>query len=104
MNTLEAIEKIHSKTKEESNLELLAEEAVELAHAALKKARILRGENPTPMTLADVDSNLEEEYSDVLLVSRIVFDLENQKMMQRISENQAKKLLRWIDRIEHETK
>lgn len=31
-------------------LEQLAEEAAELAQAALKMARIIRGENPTPLT------------------------------------------------------
>lgn len=30
--------------------EMLAEEATELAHAAQKMARILRGEKPTPVT------------------------------------------------------
>ncbi len=47
-------------------LEQLAEEATELAHAALKAARVVRGENPTPVTLAEAAVNLREEYTDVV--------------------------------------
>ena len=39
------IEKIGTSAK----LEQLAEEAAELSQAALKLARVLRGENPTPV-------------------------------------------------------
>lgn len=42
-------------------LEQLAEESAELAQAALKMARKLRNENPTPKTHADCVSNLQEE-------------------------------------------
>ena len=45
--------------------ELLAEESIELAFAALKMARILRGENPTPRTERDVSKDLVEEVTDV---------------------------------------
>lgn len=40
-------------------LEQLAEESAELAQAALKMARKLRNENPTPKTHADCVSNLQ---------------------------------------------
>ena len=45
--------------------ELLAEESIELAFAALKMARILRGENPTPRTERDVSKDIVEEVTDV---------------------------------------
>ena len=45
--------------------ELLAEECVELAHASLKMARILRGENPTPMSKHLVEVMIKEEVTDV---------------------------------------
>ena len=45
-------------------LEQLAEEAMELAHAALKLARIERGENPTPVLKEDAMDHLIEEYTD----------------------------------------
>lgn len=47
-------------------LEQLAEEATELAHAALKLARIERGENPTPVLKEDAMDHLIEEYTDVV--------------------------------------
>lgn len=51
-------------------LEQLAEEATELAKAALKLARIYRGENPTPVTESQAIRNLIEEYTDVEICAR----------------------------------
>lgn len=48
-------------------LELLAEEASELAQASLKLARVIRGENPTPVTKEEAMKNLSEECVDVCL-------------------------------------
>lgn len=45
--------------------ELLAEECCELAKEALKMARIIRGENPTPKEKEEVAKNLVEEVSDI---------------------------------------
>lgn len=47
-------------------LEQLAEEAAELSHAALKLSRILRKENPTPVTETEAKANLIEEYTDIV--------------------------------------
>lgn len=47
-------------------LEQLAEESAELSQAALKVARILRGENPTPVKYPEAMGNLIEEYTDVM--------------------------------------
>lgn len=55
------IEKIGSAAM----LEQLAEESTELAQAALKMARILRRENPTPADPMKVKQNLNEEFTDV---------------------------------------
>lgn len=46
-------------------LEQTAEEAAELAHAALKLARIIRAENPTPQTAEAARGALSEEYADL---------------------------------------
>ena len=46
-------------------LEQMAEEAAELAQAALKLSRIKRGENPTPVTELEAWKHLVEEYTDV---------------------------------------
>lgn len=47
-------------------LEQLAEEASELTKAALKQARILRGDNPTPVTEDKACADVIEEYTDVI--------------------------------------
>ena len=50
----------------EATLELTAEECSELAHAALKLARVFRGENPTPVTMEEAMESFVEELADVL--------------------------------------
>ena len=47
-------------------LEQFAEECTELAQAALKQARILRGENPTPVTEVEAHNNVIGEFTDVI--------------------------------------
>lgn len=73
-------------------LEQLAEEASELSQAALKKARKLREENPTPKSLGEINDNLVEEIADVKLCT----DVLNISIMARIYEF---KLDRWYRRI-----
>lgn len=58
-----------------ARLEQLAEEASELAHAALKLSRIIRGESPTPTSQQKAYEKLEEEFSDVTLMAYLC-DLE----------------------------
>ena len=48
-------------------LEQLAEECAELGQAALKLARVLRKENPTPMTETEASDMIIEEAADVLI-------------------------------------
>ncbi len=45
----------------------LAEEAAELAQAALKYRRALTGKNPTPVSCGDALKRLQEEYNDVTI-------------------------------------
>lgn len=77
-------------------LDQLAEEASELCHAALKLSRILRGENPTPVTLEEAENNLVEEYTDLKSVadllslhtdSRLYID-KRKRWEQRLSEKE----------------
>lgn len=58
------------KIGEPAMLELLAEEATELAQAALKLSRIKRGENPTPVSRITAERDLLEEYTDVRLCAK----------------------------------
>lgn len=46
--------------------EQLAEECAELGKAAIKMARIIRGDNPTPVTTKEVMEAVKEEYTDVV--------------------------------------
>ncbi len=78
-------------------LEQLAEECAELSHAALKTARILRKENPTPATYEDSMKSVQEEFSDVYQCAaelRLKPDIKqikekNERFLQRIEEMTA---------------
>ena len=84
-------------------LEQLAEECSELAHASLKLARKIRGENPTPKDIPELIENLEEETADVNLC---IWLLENEGIIDtdEIIAKKEDKLNRWIDRIKEEKK
>ena len=84
-------------------LEQLAEECAELAHASLKLARKIRGENPTPKDIPELIENLEEESADVNL---FIWLLENESILEtdKIIATKIYKLNRLIDRIKEEKK
>ena len=71
----------------------LAEEASELAQAANKMARILRGNNPTPKTEKEAMTDLIEEYTDVI-VCQNVLDIHTDILLADY------KLYRWRKRLE----
>ena len=77
-------------------LEQLAEESTELAQAALKLARIERGENPTPVPANVAFSNLLEETADVRLCIKVLESVVGN--MDTASIENAK-LTRWAARI-----
>lgn len=56
---------IFARIGEAAMYEQLAEEAAELAHSALKMARVLRQENPTPVKKLDAKLSVQEEFTDV---------------------------------------
>lgn len=72
----------------------LAEEAAELAQAANKMARVLRGTNPTPKTEKEAKRDLVEEYTDVVTVCQNVLNIEADAMLADY------KLYRWRKRLE----
>lgn len=94
-------EKIFAKLGRAAVLEQLAEEASEVAQAALKMARIIRGENPTPKTHMEARADLEEELADfrvcveVLDRNDLIFEME---IIKKLSEVKMK---RWLDRLEN---
>ena len=58
-------EEINERIGRAAMLEQMGEEAAELAKAALKLARVLRGENPTPTTKEEAEKDLIAEFTDV---------------------------------------
>ena len=76
-------------------LEQLSEECVELAHAALKLARVLRAQNPTPISQEMAEKMLLEETADVelcLMVWRSEHEMDTAASI-------GQKLARWKERL-----
>lgn len=73
--------------------EQLAEECAELAHAALKVARKMRNENPTPLQMQDLLDEVAEEATDVHVVAEVL-GLKTRPEYKRF------KLERWAHRLE----
>ena len=85
----------------------LAEEASELAQAALKLRRALDGTNPTPKSVAECEANLTEEIADVtnaisaLLDSWFGESIESEnEFWDAEREIEGAKYKRWISRLE----
>lgn len=75
----------------------LAEEASELAQAALKLRRALDGTNPTPVTAIDAKAQLREEFADVLNCIDLILTTGDASMIPTI---QMAKRERWLKRLE----
>ena len=65
MTKQEKMEYIVSSLDEEDFLIQIAEEAAEVAQAAAKYARILRGKNTSPVNLENINEMLMEELNDL---------------------------------------
>lgn len=74
-------------------LSQLAEEAAELAQAALKLRRALDGTNPTPKSVSECREALREEYTDVVHVGIVLNLVVNEKQV-RLKDK------RWRTRLE----
>lgn len=85
----------------------LAEEASELAQAALKLRRALDGTNPTPKSVAECEANLTEEIADVTIAIDVLFDswfgvsIESESVFWDAErEIEDAKYKRWLSRLE----
>lgn len=87
---------IRDQIPEEELLVQLAEEASELAQAALKFHRVLDGRNPTPVRLSEAWANLQEEVADVLLVLHVLGIEYNEP---EYTVQMDAKLDRWVGRL-----
>lgn len=79
-------------------LEQCAEECMELGHACLKLARIMRGDNPTPADKEEAIKYICEESADVDLCISILMDAEL-FTLDEILDVADKKYDRWEQRI-----
>lgn len=91
---------VHDKVGYMEELEILAEECTELAHAALKASRFLRGTNPTPLSWAEIQESLREEWADVYLCTNIINRNERDRWINFDEETYQYKLDRWLTRLE----
>lgn len=82
----------------------LAEEASELAQAALKLRRALDGTNPTPKSVGECEENLLEELADIKVAITVYLADSKPCVKARVSEEINKtaerKLDRWLSRLQ----
>ena len=78
-------------------LEQLAEEATELAKAALKLARVHRRENPTPVTLDDATDDLVEEFTDV---AQCAMELRIKPDREQMAKKRRRFIERWNEAVD----
>lgn len=90
------IDRIRKKLDDPELLCQLAEEASELAQAALKLRRVIDGKNPTPVKYDDALENLQEEVADVDLILAILGVCESADDEYTRME---KKMARWSERL-----
>lgn len=93
---MEQIEYIRSRLSENAKWNLVAEEAAELAQAALKVSRILDGTNPVRGDFRGCTEKYLEEFQDVLNAFEILnFDDPNYRNQQKVFKlNRMEKALR----------
>lgn len=75
----------------------LAEEAAELAQAALKMRRAFDGENPTPITTTEARAHLTEELADVIVAASVALPEEDRFAALSLSNRKSR---RWRERLE----
>lgn len=77
----------------------LAEEASEMAHAALKLRRVYDQTNPTPVSEEDALKNMYEEIADIWLTLKAL-GLDEAPMIAGYQERMAAKVIRWANRLD----
>lgn len=96
------LDKVRELSTGASLYEQVAEEATELAHAAQKIARYLRGEQPMAkdFDISKAEENFKEEYGDVLLSVDAAMGVCYEDFYIETVKSYNKKLDRWVERLE----
>lgn len=87
---------LHELIPKTEQLCALAEEASELAQAALKLRRVLDGTNPTTRTYEEARANLVEEAADVYCILGLILNAEDHAEIYNTINRKTK---RWTGRI-----
>lgn len=100
------LEYIASRTTEEAALRQIAEEAAELAQAALKLCRVIKKDSPTPINVEQAIKNLLEEIGDVQLTLNVwvgkYSSFSKATVVENIEQVVSYKSKRWADRLKAE--
>ena len=91
-NTDTLIEFIQTELPYTVLLDQTAEECCELAQALLKKSRKLRDANPTPKSMLEIDHDIIEEFTDLMICVALIGLWEDTDIFEQ-------KLKRWASRI-----
>ena len=95
---LSYLDVIREKLSDPELLANLAEEAAELAQAALKMRRVMDGSNPTPVTFQEAHEKMLEEITDVEnLVAALLYNTPT--AVKARADLRAQKLERWAERL-----
>lgn len=93
----ESIRFIRNTALEKDIYNQLAEEASELAQAALKMVRVDNPTNPTDKTLEQAKANLIEEYTDLVGIAELILGLKPHSILI------GYKMMRWANRLKEST-
>ncbi len=108
MNSYAFIEMMEEDIGRPAMFEQLAEECCELAHASLKVARVLREENPTPISIEEAERNFIEESADVDLIKTYMdlymdyISMSNDESIKMYHDFTDVKLERWRHRLKEQ--
>ena len=99
MTYLENIKYIAEHITDEEILCQIAEEASELAQAALKLKRTLSKSNPTPVTFAEAKDKFLEEYADIIVCFDVYEEKDGDKLFSSVEFISDRKASRWVTRL-----
>ena len=101
MNCFDDVNEIRSAVPRAELYAGLAEEAAELAHAALKCRRAIDGTNPTPVSEEAAIAAVYEEVADVILYLGTLGLIERVDLINEVETTCFDdKLARWKDRLQ----